>query len=61
MVQVSQPLNKLLEEVFGNIFGQLATLPHVCEKVSPSAKFHDKANMLARLEGVIEADHALVI
>jgi hypothetical protein len=60
-MKIGKTFYQLLKEVLSDILSKLAALSHVGQKVSPSTKLHHKADVLAGLEGVIQADDALMI
>jgi hypothetical protein len=60
-MEIGKTFYQLLKEVLSDILSKLAALSHVGQKVATSTKLHHKADVLAGLEGVIQADDALMI
>ena len=60
-MQIGETFYKLFKEVFCDILCKLATFTDVGQEVTSRTEFHHKANVFAGLEGVVEADNALMI
>ena len=56
-MNVAQAFNNLLEKNFSKIFIALFALPHKVKQISASTQLHDKHNMSASLESLIEFDN----
>jgi hypothetical protein len=52
-MEICKALDQLFEEILGYLFGELASLSDISQKVSACAKLHHKTNVLACFKGIV--------